>query len=265
MLDILLQLLPAALYAILGVTCWRNPNSRPKLILALLGLALVTHGWVLREAMFGAGSLHFGFSVALSLTLWLAMLIYCLESMLTPLQSLLKRAAPIAAIASILPILLPGHPQTFGFPAWAFRAHITVAMLAYSLATLAVFHAILLATAEHNLHRAKLGKDFDLPPLLVLDNLLFRLIQAAFVFLTLTVGSGLLFSEEIFGKPLTLTHKSVFGVASWVLFALLLGGRKFLGWRGKTATRWLLAGFASLLLAYAGTRFVLEIILGRTI
>lgn len=262
--DILLQLIPAALYAILGVICWRNPNSRPRLIQGLLALALLAHGWTLRETMLGTGYLHFGFSTALSLTLWLAMLIYCLESLLTPLQSLLKRAAPIAAAACLLPMVLTGHPQTLEISSWAFRAHIMVAMLAYSMATLAVFHAILLATAEHNLHRAKLGHDFDLPPLLVLDNLLFRLIQAAFVFLTLTVGSGLFFSEEIFGKPLTLTHKSVFGVASWVLFALLLGGRKFLGWRGKTATRWLLAGFASLLLAYAGTRFVLEIILGRT-
>lgn len=263
--DILLQLLPAALYATLGVLCWLSPNSRPRLILGLLAAALIAHGWSLRGTMFGSGELHFGFSTALSLTLWLAMLIYCLECMLTPMQTLLKRAAPIATLACLLPIVLTGHPQILPITSWAFRAHITVAMLAYSFATLAVFHAILLATAEHNLHRARISRDSDLPPLLVLDNLLFRLIQVTFVFLTLTVGSGLFFSEEIFGKPLTLTHKSVFGVASWVLFALLLGGRQFLGWRGKTATRWLLAGFVSLLLAYAGTRFVLEIILGRAI
>lgn len=264
MSDILLQLIPVALYATLGVICWLMPAIPPRRVLVLLSAALLTHGWTLRDTMFATGNLHIGFSVALSLTLWLAMLIYCLESLLTPLQGLLKRASPVAAAACALPLFLTGHPQVLTISSWALRAHITVAMLAYSMATLAVFHAIILTAAEHNLHKAKLGQDSDLPPLLVLDNILFRLIQAAFAFLTLTVGSGLFFSDEIFGQPLTFNHKSVFGIASWILFALLLAGRKFLGWRGKTATRWLLAGFASLLLAYAGTRFVLEIILGRS-
>jgi ABC-type uncharacterized transport system permease subunit len=81
--------------------------------------------------------------------------------------------------------------------------------------------------------------------------------------LTLTLGSGMLFSEELFGRPLQFTHKGVFGIASWVIFGALLAGRQIYGWRGRTALRWTLAGFLALVLAYIGTKFVLEVILRR--
>lgn len=263
--NILLHLLPAIFYAALALACIRTPANRRNLISGLLLAALLSHAWSLGESLLGSGALRFGFSVALSLTLWLAMLIYSLESLLRPLHGLLRRAAPVAALASLLPVLLPGHPQTLALTSWAFRTHVVVAMLAYSLFTLAVFHGLLLTAAERSIHKAHLHPDNDTPPLLALENLLFRITGAAFVFLTLTVGSGLFFSEEIFGKPLALNHKTIFGVASWLLFAILLLGRHIRGWRGKTATRWILAGFMSLLLAYAGTRFVLEVLLGRSI
>ncbi|MDP5240735.1 cytochrome c biogenesis protein CcsA [Uliginosibacterium sp. 31-16] len=263
--NILLYLLPASLYAALTIACIRKKTDRNALIHALLLSALVSHAWSLGNLLFAEDGLRFGFTAALSLTLWLAMLIYSLESLLTPLHRLLKHAAPIAGFSCLLPLAISGHPHSLPLANWAFKAHIVVAMLAYSLFTLAIFHALLLAAAEHNLHRAKLGEERDTPPLLILDSLLFRLTNTAFVFLTLTVGSGLFFSEQIFNKPLMLNHKAFFGIASWLLFATLLIGRKTLGWRGKTATHWLLAGFIALVLAYAGTRFVLEFLLGRSV
>lgn len=263
--NILLHLLPALLYATLAAACLQNNKNRRAWTSALLLSALLAHAWLLENILFNQGDLHFGLSTALSLTLWLAMAIYALEALVTPLNGLLKRASPIAAISCLLPLIITGHPQALVLTNWAFKAHIVVAMLAYSLFTLAVFHAIVLTAAEHKLHQAQIGAEQDMPPLLTLDNILFRLITTAFVFLTLTVGSGLFFSEQIFNKPLMLNHKTVFGIASWLLFATLLVGRKTFGWRGKTATRWLLAGFIVLLLAYAGTRFVLEFLLGRSI
>jgi ABC-type uncharacterized transport system permease subunit len=89
------------------------------------------------------------------------------------------------------------------------------------------------------------------------------MIQAGFVLLTLTLASGILFSEEIFGKALPWNHKTVFGIASWLIFAALLLGRHLYGWRGRTAIHWTLAGFISLMLAYVGVKFVLEVVLGR--
>ena len=103
-----------------------------------------------------------------------------------------------------------------------------------------------------------------LPPLLAMESLLFRLIHIAFFLLSLTLASGILFSETLFGKPLSFNHKTLFAIISWLIFAALLVGRHMRGWRGRTALRWTLAGFAALLLAYVGSRFVLEVILGRT-
>jgi len=86
-----------------------------------------------------------------------------------------------------------------------------------------------------------------------MERLLFQIIGIGFVLLTFTVISGIFFSEELFHQPLRLNHKSVFSIAAWLIFGALLWGRRVYGWRG----------FAVLLLAYVGSKFVLEILLGR--
>lgn len=266
--SILLHLLPASFYLALTVIGHLPAMTQARtagLTMPVLLGALLTHAFVLGNTMFGQGVFHFGLTIALSLTLWIAMLVYSLESMVRPLKQLLSYAAPVAMLFSALPGFSPGFPQTIDANNWAFRLHILVAMLAYSLFTLAVFHALLMAAAERHLHGASVSPAHSLPPLLTLERLLFRLIHTAFIFLTMTVMSGVLFSEQIFGKPFTFSHKAIFGIASWILFAILLLGRHYHGWRGKTATRWLLAGFACLVLAYAGTRFVIEYLLHRSI
>ena len=103
----------------------------------------------------------------------------------------------------------------------------------------------------------------QLPPLLQMEALLFRILLAAFVLLTLTVVSGVFFSEQLFGKPFTLTSKTFFAILSWLIFGGLLAGHFVRGWRGRTAVRWTLAGFSMLLLAYVGSKFVLEVVLDR--
>ncbi|HNQ76628.1 MAG TPA: cytochrome c biogenesis protein CcsA, partial [Pseudothauera hydrothermalis] len=146
----------------------------------------------------------------------------------------------------------------------AFRAHFIIAMLAYSLFTLAALHALLMAVAERQLHNARLTRALaGLPPLLTMEALLFRLIGIAFVLLTLTLVSGVVFSETLFGQAFRLDHKTVFAIVSWLLFGTLLAGRHLRGWRGRVALRWTLAGFVALMLAYVGSRFVIEVVLGR--
>jgi len=103
----------------------------------------------------------------------------------------------------------------------------------------------------------------SLPPLLTMERILFRIIALGFVLLTLTLGSGMLFSDELFGKPLQFNHKVMFGIISWCLFGALLLGRQIYGWRGRIALRWTLTGFVVLVLAYIGSKFVLEFILHR--
>ena len=103
-----------------------------------------------------------------------------------------------------------------------------------------------------------------LPPLLTMEALLFRLISIAFVLLTLTLASGVLFSESLFGQAFRVDHKTIFAFVSWFLFGGLLVGRHLWGWRGRLALRWTLAGFVALMLAYLGSRFVIEVVLHRT-
>ena len=97
-----------------------------------------------------------------------------------------------------------------------------------------------------------------------MENMLFRMLAAGFLLLSITLLTGAGYAETLFGHPLRLDHKTIFALLSWSIFAGLLLGRHFLGWRGRTALRWTMAGFMTLLLAYIGTRFVLEALLMRS-
>ena len=269
---ILLHLFPASLYAALGVHFWRSRNQRsrgttyPTGERILLALALLAHGVALQSQLFANGHMRFGFSVAISLMVWLAVLFYWIETIYTRLDGLQTMAMPAAAIGALLPLLFPSQHELTNAGSIAFRAHFIVAMLAYSLFTLAALHALLMAVAERQLHSARLSRAFaSLPPLLTMEALLFRLITVAFILLTLTLISGVAFSESLFGRPFRFDHKTVFAVISWLLFGALLFGRHAWGWRGRVALRWTLAGFVALMFAYVGSRFVLEVLLERSV
>lgn len=234
---------------------------------AWLLVALLLHGATLAAEIFPIDDegMRFGFSVALSMMTWLAIVLYWIESFYARMEGLQMLGLPLAAICGLLPWLLPGQHLIANAGSPTFRLHFLMAMLAYSLFTLAALHAILMAVTEKRLHRGRMTPLFaGLPPLLTMEALLFRLIHIAFALLTLTLASGILFSEQIFGKALPFNHKTVFAVLSWLIFAALLYGRHRYGWRGRKALRWTLAGFGVLLLAYVGSRFVLEVLLGRT-
>jgi ABC-type uncharacterized transport system permease subunit len=180
-----------------------------------------------------------------------------------------RMVMPCAAVAAILPPLFPGNLMPVQAQSPAFGWHVAVAVSAYSTLTIAAFHAVLMALQEARLHTKSAKKGWltgaldQLPALLTMEKLLFRMIGIGFVLLSLTVLSGIVFSEELFGRALRWDHKNVFALLSWVLFAALLAGRRWRGWRGKTALRFTLAGFATLALAYVGSRFVFEVVLHR--
>ena len=189
--------------------------------------------------------------------------LYWMESLFYDLEGMQPLVLPLAALAVPLPALFPGLASSSGYAAATeFRLHLALAMIAYGLFVIALLHAALMAVLERRLHQR--GTLFGhLPPLLTLEQLLFRVISAAFVFLTLTLITGIAFSEIIFGRAMRADHKTVFAILSWLTFGLLLAGRLLYGWRGRTALRWTLSGFVMLLLAYVGSRFVLEVLLHR--
>jgi ABC-type uncharacterized transport system permease subunit len=262
----------AGAYLALAWLTWRtldSPHGGPGWRRAILPLLAVAHAALLGWAIGGSGEFRFGFAQALSATLLLAVLVLWIEGMFVPVRGLDVLVLPVAAACVLLPVVFQGAPIAAGVDSTALRLHLLVAMAAYSLLTIAALHALLMATLDRRLHsplraQALLGRIFaQLPSLLALEKLLFRLIGAGFLLLTATLVTGVFFSEQLFGRALRFEHKTVFTIASWLVFAGLLGGRIVFGWRGRTALRWTFAGFLMLLLAYVGSRFVLEVLLGR--
>ncbi|HEY5761837.1 MAG TPA: cytochrome c biogenesis protein CcsA [Rhodocyclaceae bacterium] len=271
--------LASAIYLVLAVHFFRtrwlaSPTPASGADRAPLGLSgpeqggiaavLAIHAANLYFSMFGDDGMRFSFALAVSVMMWLAALTYWIEGFRTRIEGMLPLVLGAAAVAVALPLLF-GRTHTLEHAAaMAFRLHFLAAMLAYSLFTLAALHAVLMGIVERRLHRHAPGPTaMRLPPLLTLETLVFRMVWIAFVLLTIAVGSGVLSSESIYGRPFSLDHKTIFASLSWILVAILLAGRHFRGWRGKTALRWLLAGFIALILAYFGSRFVAEIVLGR--
>ena len=272
--SILLYLLCAAGYAVLAFYFWRRHWSAARVSIgeegpralehAVLLAPFALHSWLLYVSIFAGNGLYLGVGNALSLILWLTVLIYGIGSFFYKLDGLHALVLPAAAMAVLLPLAVPVPRALANTEAPAFAAHLLISMLAYSLFTIASLHVLLMAIIEKRLHAGTLPPALaGMPPLLTLETMLFRIIAAGFVLLTLTLVSGMLFSEELFGKPARFSHKTVFGVLSWLIFGALLGGRAIYGWRGRTAVRWTLAGFLTLVLAYIGSKFVLEVILRR--
>ena len=257
-------------YGALGVLFWRAQmaGNIDALNRGALGHAisapLMLHGYLLSQNLLVGGELNLGLVTALSLISWLIILVYWLARFFYPLAGLQTMMLPLAAMGAVLPLLFPSVHILSQRHSLAFDAHIFVAMLAYSLFSIAALHAGLMSLVEKRLHHAALPPLLQsLPPLLTMETLLFRIIGAGFLLLTLTLVSGMMFSEQIFGKLLRFNHEMLFGFISWGVFAALLAGHHFYGWRGRTAVRWTMSGFVFLLLAYLGTRFVLEVLLHR--
>ncbi len=266
MADFLLYLITALLYAGVAFNQWRQNREERFLLTERVALAagLVFHGWLLLTDLMAAGGVSFGLSNAVSVILWLTVLIYWVASLRHDLHALQAFVLPPAAMAVLMQKLLPsGHVLPYTGDA-LFGAHLVIALLAYSLFTFAALHAGLMALAERSLHHKKtLVRLPDFPPIMPMERLLFQIITIGFVLLTLTVLSGIFFTEQLFHQALQFNHKTVFSILAWVIFGALLLGRRVQGWRGRIAVRWTLAGFAVLLLAYVGSKFVLEVVLGR--
>lgn len=232
----------------------------------LVPVALVAHGYLLYTAVSAPEGMNLGVGNAISLLVWLTVAIYWLAGLAYPgLAGILGMMAPVALLAILCQGLLPAvHLVRYGGNS-LFAMHFAIAMLAYALFIVATVHAIVMLAEEKWLHRGMLPPLLkSLPPLLEMEALLFRILIAAFVLLTFTLVSGVFFSEQLFGKPFRAQgHKMIFAFVSWLIFAGLLAGRYLRGWRGRVAVRWTLAGFSALLLAYIGSKVVLELVLGR--
>ncbi len=274
---IVFQLLAALAYALLGLGWWRLlAQGRNE-----LRVGPVTHGFLISALFMQAiglqqtmlsqpDGLHVGWALALSAAIWLGMLVFWLENFVMKLDGLLLVLLPAATLAAVLGGLFPDGPLVpHGDSEWL-RVHLIIALCAYGLIAVATLHALFMALLDRQLHRPSdselkhglIARALDtLPPLLTQERLLFRLIWIGFIVLTLTVITGAIVSMLVFAVPFPLDHKTVFTLLAWFTFGGLLLGRHTRGWRGRKALRWTLAGFAFVLLAYSGSRFVLDVLL----
>ncbi|MEO5574171.1 MAG: cytochrome c biogenesis protein CcsA [Gammaproteobacteria bacterium] len=250
---------------LLGVRLSRVTTTQStKLMLIALGLsAVLLHGIALYSWIITPRGLNLGFFNATSLITWFIALLLLLTSLTKPVINLGIVLLPLAALTIVLEIMFPSNHLLFmqaGFD--GLDAHILISIMAASLITIAAVQAGLLAIQDAHLHEKHPGGFIRaLPPLQTGETLLFQIIAMGFVLLTAALISGAIFLENIFAQHLV--HKTVLSIIAWLVFGILLWGRWRFGWRGRTAIRWTLAGFFALMLAYFGSKLVLEIILGR--
>jgi ABC-type uncharacterized transport system permease subunit len=177
-------------------------------------------------------------------------------------ENLAILALPLAAITILLDLRYPGSRLLSEDAGWALRLHVLTSLLAYSLLTLASAQAILLAVQDNHLRTHHPGGFIRaLPPLQTMEMLLFEMIGLGFILLSIGLVTGFVYLEDMFAQHLV--HKTVLSIVAWIAFAVLLWGRYRFGWRGRTAIRWTLVGFAVLMLAYFGSKAVIELILQR--
>lgn len=257
-----LALAALAIYLTLaGMACRQRHKepctSHPQLETSLLTLGLLLHG----TALFGpftVNPLHFGAAEALSLTAWLALAIYLAGKTIwrlpMPLEMLIALASALLLLALILP---PSPPLDYHLTPLA-RGHILIAMLAYGTLTNAAATALLMRLADRSLHHPHARMlQRALPPLLILEQLLFLCLWTGFALLTLTLFSGLLFAEDMWGQALVFNHKTMFSLVAWLFFGILLAGHHWRGWRGRLAANWVLVGYILLLLGYMGAQLIM--------
>lgn len=257
-----------------------NQNSQNTWFHVLLPILLVLHGFACYIDIFTPSGLVFGFAQALSLMAWVGVALFWVEGWFFNLKGMMPLVLVIATMCSFLPVVFNGaiiSTRTVDSP-W-FKLHFITANIAYGVMFLAAIQALLMIwqekklrthTSENSfswLENSILGKPArvldQLPPLITMERVLFNVIGIGFCLLSVAVFSGVFFSEILFGKPLTFDHKTVFALLSWVMFGSLLFAHWRFGMRGGQALKWVLGSFTVLLLAYVGSRFVLEVILGR--
>lgn len=225
--------------------------------------AIALHATILYPGFFYGTGVNLSLTAAFSLVAWIVAVLFLLVSLFRPLDTLAILIMPLAGLTVLAAWVWPTQNLIALSTRWQ-AVHIVVALLAYSLLCLAAAQSLLLLVQERELkHRHPGGFLRALPPMETTETLMFHLIGFGFLLLTLTVISGVFFTEQFFGQPFRFTHHIVLALSAWVVYAILLFGHWRLGWRGQAAIRWTLGGFLLLVLAYFGSKFVLEVVLGR--
>jgi ABC-type uncharacterized transport system permease subunit len=268
-LNTVLALIVFAIYSSAGLwLVWgalrKNPRSHGKHVagLALAILGWFAHGYALCEAVFRGPALALSTTDTVSIVGWviatIAIIVASWRSRFDFISGSLLIAAGIdAAITndSSRDFALSQH-------GWQLTTHVVLSVIAYALITIGAVFALALSLLDRRLrsHRA-LGWLSSLPSVEALESGMFQALIAGFVLLSFALFSGFIFVDNLFGQHLV--HKAILSCVAWLVLGVLLFGRWRFGWRGQIAAKWAISGYILLVLAYFGSKIILEMILNR--
>lgn len=235
-------------------------SDQTKLPLYAAAGAVIFHAFTLHTIIFAAQGIDIGFFSALTFTAWLMAMLLVIASFSLPIGCLGLLVYPFALITILLRASSDQQHLLTNTLATGLEAHILFSLLAYSLLSIAVAQALLLYVQDKYLHnKHPSGFLHSLPSLETMEILLFRIIGLGVFALSISLLSGFLYLEDMFAQHLV--HKTVLSLIAWAVFVALLWGHYKFGWRGKIAIKWSLTGFTLLMLAYFGSKFVIELVL----
>jgi ABC-type uncharacterized transport system permease subunit len=258
-------LLAALLYAfgtvLQGQTLSRSKDNR-QLILGSAFVALALHMVHVVGTIHSAAGYDFGFFHITTLFSWVMVALVVLSSLKKPLDNLFLVLFPIAVLSILSSTFLPSYSQPLATLTAGVALHSILGIAAFSLITIAAIQSLLLAWLNKELKQHHFRPALrHIPPLQTMEELLFEIIRYGFATMVAVILTGFIFMEDMFAQHLV--HKTVLTLLSCAVFGILLWGRHVKGWRGKMALRWILSGYGVLLLAYFGSKFVLELLLDR--
>lgn len=255
---LLFSLLALPVYLACGLAAWQQPQR----LRWLAPAALVLHLAALMLSLVHQGSLRIGVTEAASLFAWQSALLLWLFSFREQVAVNGVAIYPMAALFAVWAAAEPSPVTQVRVSDWQVSLHVLMSLLSAGLLTLAAVQSVALALQDRVLHRHRVAAvGGRMPPLQTMERVLFQLIAVGFGLLSLTLLSGLWFVHDWLAQHLA--HKTVLSISAWLIFGVLLWGRWRHGWRGRTAIRWALSGYATLILAYFGSKLILEQIFGK--
>jgi ABC-type uncharacterized transport system permease subunit len=225
-------------------------------------VAMCGHGYVVYLQSFTDQGINISIYSMASLVSCTIAATVLLSALRKPLENLLIALLPMSAVMVAVSLINPESNLHLDQLETNIASHILLAILAYSILAVAALHSLVVQYQHRRLkHPGAMSLLRALPPMQTMESLLFELLWVGWIFLTLSILSGFLFLEDMFAQHVV--HHTFLTLAAWVVFLILLAGRVWLGWRGKKAINWTLAGFVLLLIGYFGSKLVVEIILNR--
>lgn len=229
-------------------------------LFVLSACAVLLHAVGLYTSMITYHGIDLAISKVFSLVMLSVNIIVMVSSLRKALHNLFVLLLPVSSVAMAFMLVYQSDDSTISGLNLGLGLHVLLSIVSYSLLSLAVFQAILLYWQNSHLKRKQLsGFIRHFPPLQTMEALMFELVWVGVVLLACGIIIGGLYIDDMFAQHLA--HKTILSIIAWGIFATLLVGRSLWGWRGNQAIHWVLVGFCMLMLAYFGSKLVLEVIL----